>query len=125
MQYRQHRDVKHPTRYYSNKQEKSIATAVDGKQVANSGATPYHKGDVTTDKWLFEAKTKMKPCNSFSIKKHWLDKNLEESIFMKKPYNALVFNFGPDTKNYYVVDEQTFLEMREALEQGGHLSNDK
>lgn len=28
-----------PTRFYSNKQEKSVAKAVGGKQVSNSGAT--------------------------------------------------------------------------------------
>jgi hypothetical protein len=42
-----------PTRFYSNKQEKKIAKQVSGKQVANSGATAFNKGDVTTDEWLF------------------------------------------------------------------------
>lgn len=30
-----------PTRFYSNRQEKSVAKAVSGKQTANSGATPF------------------------------------------------------------------------------------
>ena len=32
---------KNSTRYFSNKQEKHVAKAVGGKQVANSGATKY------------------------------------------------------------------------------------
>ena len=104
-----------PSRWYSSRQEKEIAKAVSGKQVANSGATTFNKGDVTTDRWLFEAKTKMDVTKSFSIKKEWLEKNKEEAFAMGKPYSALVFNFG-DNKNYYVIDERTFLKMKEALE---------
>jgi hypothetical protein len=42
-------DIKKPTRYYSDKQEKAIAKAVGGKQTANSGATAFQKGDVLID----------------------------------------------------------------------------
>lgn len=31
--------MKRPTRFYSNRQEKAVAKQVQGKQVANSGAT--------------------------------------------------------------------------------------
>ena len=104
-----------PTRFYSSKQEKKIAKAVGGKQVANSGATAFQKGDVKTDLWLFEAKTKTSESQSFSIKKEWLLKNKEEMFAMGKSYSALVFDFG-DGNNYYVLDEKTFLQMKEALE---------
>lgn len=104
-----------PTRYYSNRQEKKIAKAVNGKQVANSGATPFQKGDIRTDDWLFEAKTKTSESQSFSIKKEWLLKNREEMFAMGKSYSALVFDFG-DGNNYYVIDEKTFLKMKGALE---------
>ena len=66
-----------PTRFYSNCQEKAVAKAVGGKQQSNSGATPFQKGDITTDKWLIEAKTKTSESKSFSIKKEWLEKNAE------------------------------------------------
>lgn len=102
-----------PTRYYSDKQEKSIAKAIGGKQTANSGAGMFAKSDVSTDEWIFEAKTCTTDKESFSIKKAWLDKNLQESVFMGKKYNALVFNFGPGQKNYYVIDELTFKELIE------------
>ena len=104
-----------PTRFYSGKQEKRIAKAVNGQRVVNSGATAFSKGDVRTDDWLFEAKTKTSESQSFSIKKEWLLKNKEEMFAMGKSYNALVFDFGDGT-NYYVIDEKTFLKMKEALE---------
>ena len=104
-----------PTRFYSNKQEKQIAKAISGKQVANSGATKFNKGDVTTDNWLIEAKTCTKEKQSFSIKHEWLIKNKEEAFEMGKEYNALAFNFGPDTQNYYVIDEYTFKQLIELL----------
>ena len=97
-----------PTRFYSSKQEQKIAKAVGGKQVANSGATKFCKGDVTTDRWLIEAKTCTTEKQSFSIKHDWLIKNKEEAFDMGKEYNALAFNFGPDTQNYYILDEYTF-----------------
>ena len=100
--------MKKPTRYYSSKQEKRIAKAVNGQRVVNSGATAFSKGDVRTDEWLFEAKTKTSESQSFSIKK-------EEMFAMGKSYSALVFDFG-DGNNYYVLDEKTFLEMKEALD---------
>ena len=97
-----------PTRFYSNKQEKAVAKAVNGRQTANSGATSFQKGDVVTDKVLIECKTCTDEKKSFSIKKEWLMKNKEEAFAMRKPYNALAFNFGPNEPNYYIIDERLF-----------------
>ena len=103
---------KKPTRYYSNRQEKSIAKDLNAKRTPNSGATPFAKGDLTLDDWLIEAKTKTSDSDSMSIKKEWLEKNLKESLFMGKKYNALMFNFGPSSnKNYVIIDEDTFKEL--------------
>ena len=106
---------KKSTRYYSSRQEKKIAKAVKGNKVANSGATAFRKGDVTTDDWLFEAKTKTSESNSFTIKKEWIEKNKEEAFAMGKDYNALVIDFG-DGKQFYLLDEKTFLGMKKCLE---------
>ena len=109
-----------PTRHYSSRQEKSIASAVNGHKVANSGATAYNKGDVTSGDrkgWLFEAKTCVKEQKTFTMREEWFTKNREESLLMKKDYTAVVFNFGPDKPNYYCVDERTFLEMKNALDE--------
>lgn len=105
-----------PTRYFSNRQEKSVAKKANGKKVANSGATAFSKGDVRTEKCLFECKTCTSDRESFSIKKAWLDKNLQESVFMGKDYSILAFSFGPDRPNYYILDELTFQEFIEYLE---------
>lgn len=107
---------KYSTRYFSSQQEKQVAKAVGGRKVANSGATAFHKGDVTTDDFLLECKTCMTEKQSFSIKKEWLDKNKEEAFAMNKMYNALVFNFGPQTDNYYVIDEKLFKQLLNYLE---------
>ena len=101
-----------PTRFYSNKQEQHVAKALGGKQVANSGATPFYKGDVVLDDWLFECKTRMRPAQGMSLRKEWLEKNKEEAFAMGKPYSALVINFG-DMENYYIVDEKTFKKLME------------
>ena len=103
-----------PTRFYSDRQEKHIAKQLAGKQVVNSGATTFNKGDVITKNWLIEAKTSVKEKQSFSIRKEWLLKNKEESFAMNKLYNALAFDFG-DGINYYVIDEKTFKEVVSCL----------
>lgn len=97
-----------PTRWYSNRQEKAVAKAIGGKKTANSGATTFSKGDVTTDNWLIECKTATSEKQSFSIKKEWLKKNKEEAFSMGKDYNALVFDFGDNDERYYIIDERTF-----------------
>ena len=102
-----------PTRYYSKKQEKQVAKELGGKTTPNSGATPFIKGDITLDKYLIECKTKTDDSESISIKKEWLDKLNQESLFMGKEYFALVFNFGPSSDNYVIIDENTFKEIIE------------
>lgn len=108
--------ITRPTRFYSDRQEKQVAKTVRGKQVSNSGATAFNKGDVTTDNVLIECKTCISEKKSFSIKKEWLEKNKEEAFEMGKEYSVLAFNFGPDTKNYYVIDERLFTLLQDLLE---------
>ena len=107
-----------PTRFYSNRQEKAVAKKVSGKQVVNSGATAFAKGDVSTDNWLIECKTATSAKSSFSIKKEWLEKNNEERFAMGKQYSALAFDFGDNRTRYYVLDEKTFLRLKEETENG-------
>lgn len=104
-----------PTRTFSKKQENDIASATGGKRTPNSGATPWVKGDVLTEQFLLEAKTKTTHADSISIKKEWFKKNTEEAVFLGKPYTALVFNFGPGEENHYIIDEYLFQELLEYL----------
>lgn len=101
---------KSATRYFSSVQEKAVAKAVGGKKVANSGATPFLKGDVSTQSWLLECKTKTSPSESIRIKREWLEKSEEEAFAMNKEHTALAFNFGDlkETINYYIISEKEF-----------------
>lgn len=109
---------RHPTRYYSSKQEKAVAKSVGGRQTANSGATMFQKGDCCTngaESFLLECKTKTSHSDSISFKKEWIEKNKQEAAFMGKPHQAVVFNFGPGEENYYVIEEYLFKELLEYL----------
>ena len=106
------------TRHYSKQQEKKVAKAVRGKRTANSGATPFQKGDVVTKDWLIECKTKTKDCSSFTIKEDWLLKNEEEAFAMGKNNSALCFDFGPSAnKRYYVISERLFETLKDYIEE--------
>lgn len=105
-----------PTRFYSNNQEKKVAKAVKGKQVSNSGATDFSKGDVTTDLFLIECKTKVTDSKSITLKKSWFEKNKEEAFAMGKPYSAVVIGFG-DGENHYIINENLFKILLKTLEE--------
>ena len=102
------------TRYYSARQEKKVAKALNGKVVPNSGAIRFGAGDVILNDWLIECKTKTKESDSFTIKKDWIIKNQEEAFAMRKPYNALTIDFG-DGEQYYLIDSKTFKTFLENL----------
>lgn len=75
----------------------------------------FQKGDVLLDDFLIECKTKMSPSESISIKKEWIEKNEKESLFMGKKYSSIAFNFGPNEKMYYIIDEYLFESLLEKL----------
>lgn len=106
------------TRYFSSKQEKRVANRVGGKQVSNSGATSFNKGDVITDDWLIECKTCTTPKSSMSVKKEWLEKNKEEAFAMRRNYSAVAIDFG-SSDTYYIIDEKTFLDLLKMSENTG------
>ena len=104
-----------PTRFYSNRQEKAVAKSVGGRQVANSGATAFNKGDVITDRVLIECKTCTKPQSTFTIRREWILKNREEAFAMGKDYSALAVDFG-DGEQHYIVSERVFKEWLKSLD---------
>lgn len=120
MGYRLHREENlenQPTRFYSNRQEKQTAKVLSGRKNKNSGATMFQPGDVQTLDFLIECKTKTVDSQSISIKKDWFEKNKEESVLAGTQFSAIAFNFGPsDKENYYIIDEHTFILMKDALE---------
>ena len=97
-----------PTRYYSDLHEKSVCKALGAVQQSNSGAGKFSKGDVVQREasMLIECKCAMSEKNSVSIKKEWLEKNKNEGFSCRLPNNAVCINFGPDSNNYYVINER-------------------
>jgi len=111
-------EAKKPTRSFSKKQEDKVAKDVGGRRNLNSGATDWQKSDVSLESLLnIECKTKTTPSKSITIHKDWLIKNVEEALFMGKEFSTLAFNFGPGEKNYYILDEDLFLEFLEFLKE--------
>lgn len=108
-------DEKKPTRYYSKKQEDSIARSLGGKRQPNSGATMFAKSDVSIEDFLVEAKTSTKSKGQITIHKSWLEKTEKEALFMGKKYTALAFNFGPDEPNQYIISEDLFKTLVEKV----------
>lgn len=102
-----------PTRYYSNKQEKTVAKEFGGKLSANSGAAKFSVGDVYTQSILFECKTVTKPVKSYSVKKEVLDKLKREAFEGRKEFPVMVFNFEPDGELYYVLPQNKFKMLME------------
>lgn len=99
---------KNSTRYYSNLQEEFIAKFFDGYKTLNSGATNFVKGDVRVPdaSLLIECKTVKTEKDSISIKREWLEKNNYEAKLTRYSNSMLAFNFGPNTKNYFIIDEK-------------------
>ena len=112
---RQKEGEKKPTRYFSKKQENTVAKTFGGQTQKNSGATLFAKGDVKLDSFLVECKTKTTHADSISIKKEWLEKNRAEALFVGKKYSTLAFNFGPNEENFYIIDEALFEQLLELL----------
>lgn len=104
------------TREVSSNQEKKIAKALGGRRTPNSGASKFDKSDIYVGvDWSIEAKTCMQPKSSFSIKKQWLEKMREEQFACNKLYSALCFDFGDEKDRYYIIDESTFKNYIELL----------
>lgn len=94
------------TRFYSDAHEKSVCKALGVRQQANSGAGKFNKGDLVNDQFLIECKCCMKPKDSVSIKKEWVEKNKSEAFSIRKPNQAICINFEPGGKNYYLINER-------------------
>ena len=108
------------TRYYSSRQEEAVAKLLDGYRNSSSGSGNFSKSDVIVKSASLgvECKTCLEEKASFSIKKEWLEKNKNETLSMRLDNSCLAFNFGPDQKNYFIIDEKL---MRFLVEKLGEL----
>lgn len=99
---------KNSTRYYSSSQEQYISKLLGGHSNSSSGSSQFNKGDVYVEdaSLLIECKTSMTSKNSFSIKKDWIEKNSNEAFIKRFSNTCIVFNFEPNGKNYFLINER-------------------
>ena len=79
-----------PTRTYSKKQETAIANATGGQRTPNSGATAWSKGDVLTEQFLLEAKTKTTHSESIKINNRLPNTSI---IFLLSTISSSIFKY--------------------------------
>lgn len=97
----------------SDKQEKRTASKYGGWRTPMSGAGWKHKGDVKTDRFLIENKTKLSPtAKSFSIKLEQLRKITKEALASGRT-GILQFDLGGHS--YVILREDDFLEILDEL----------
>ncbi len=105
------------TKYWSDRQEEYIAKFIGGRTQPSSGSGKFKKSDVICDSVLIECKTAMEEKKTFSIKQEWLEKVKVQSVMNHRPLWSVAFNFGArENKNYFVIDENTFLLFKEMYE---------
>jgi hypothetical protein len=95
----------------SQKHEKRLAKKVGGLKTAASGAFWSRKGDVRSHDLLIEHKWTGK--KSFSIKALEVEKIVMEAIIDSR---MPVFGISLNNKNYVLLTEDDFLEIREKLQ---------
>lgn len=106
------------TRECAAVQERRIAAKFAGIANNSSGSGRFNKSDVmlqNTD-MLIECKTCVKPKESFSIKKEWIEKLKQECYSMGVSNGVIAFNFNyDDYKDYYVIDDKLMRFLVEKL----------
>lgn len=101
----------------SVKQEKRVAKRLKGKQTFLSGGGKFEKGDVLTEKFFIEAKTRATAQSSITVKKEWIKKAEEQAFAMGKENFAIAINFDPNGETYYVINERLMQQLNEFLNQ--------
>lgn len=94
----------------SLKHEKRLAKKINGSRNAASGAIWSRKGDVRSSDLLIEHKWTGKA--SFTVKAAVLEKIVTEAIIDSR---MPVLGVSLNNKNYVLLTEDDFLEMREKL----------
>lgn len=107
-----------PQQRASKKQENRIAKSLnqiglEARRQMASGAMWFAKSDVISKVFQVEAKTRVKPSSSISVKKEWLDKIYGEAVMVNK-IPALVFSFG-DGEDFMVLRMDDALRITEGM----------
>ena len=106
------------TRDFSIVQEKRIAKKLNGRVVANSGATNFDKGDVVIERAdiLVECKTSTKPKISQSVKLEWLKEIQQEARAMGMSDGVVAIDFGIGD-DFFIINEQMMMFLVDKLEE--------
>lgn len=113
---------KKSTRAYSSRQERAVAKTLGGRVNPNSGAAMFYSGDVPTNNFMIECKTRVDEKFSITIKREWIEKSKEEAISMGKPNWAICFDFGTPhdsrqmSERYYIISEQNFKRLSNGID---------
>lgn len=90
---------KQPTKYYSNRQETSIAEYLGWSVVAGSGARSFHPGDIKSEDFLGECKTHVSLTDTIYLYISVWDKICDEAVSaFRKP--ALFVDNGSQRINH-------------------------
>jgi hypothetical protein len=98
----------------SQKHEKRLAKAIGGTRNAGSGSFWSRKGDVRSDDLLIEHKYTGN--KQYTLKAVDLEKNVTHAVLESR---MPVFGISLNNKNYVILTEDDFLEMREKLQDNG------
>lgn len=85
----------------------------DVRRTMASGALWFQKSDVVTNMFRIEAKTKIKPSSSITLKKGWFDK-IEREAFESGKIGLIAFSFG-DNKDYIAINSDDFIALMKEL----------
>lgn len=101
---------------FSIRQEDNIANTVGGRVTPSLGVGHFKKDIIVDDaSFLIECKTTSGVKDYFTIRKYWLDNNVEEAKEQGCDNSAIAFNFSTDGTNYYVIDERLMLYLLDKL----------
>lgn len=96
---------------------KNLSQIMNARQQMASGSVWFAKGDVTTENFLIEAKTRAKKSKQITLKKEWLDKIAEEAVVAGK-IPVLAISFG-DGRDFFILSTEDFLSLVQASKGGG------
>ena len=102
----------------SRKQEERITRTFkqiqeDARRMMASGSMWFAKSDVVTSLFRIEAKTKVKPSSSITLKKEWFDK-IGIEAFETGKIGIVAFSFG-DSKDYLAIESAEYIALMEEL----------
>jgi len=99
------------TKYFSTKQETSVAKYLEWEVVSGSGARDTLPGDVISDEWLGECKTHMVPSETITFELgHWQKIKAEALAKFKNPV-LICDNGTQETRNTWCMFSADYFDL--------------